>query len=399
MDAAKVNGINGHIGKYFNIAGDWQTWRDTDSVAEIPERLAQLTAAFFGVKGLLAGQPRLTGFLGVLIGVHALEHVTGAGATMLARLYGRGRPAGAYRGVTIRQGQGKSSLARLANKVTGRAAVRGDSFYFFEAGRTWHSQTATLQLKDEERTLTAIRSYSIPHREYYFDRAVAPQNVVDLVKGDLAPDSLPGFIGSVNELEDASGALGNLKRLFFAANWLLLDPGERDSGSLEADTVDYQALVKGLSTARSRPAADQPGAWARPIELRERGYSASRGTRQPLGASYTGPRPVTIKTTGPAAAPSPIPRAGLGQTPLTSARSIFGGGGRQTIKIDGQARPLVVRRIVKGVFSGQDKADAAWYDEGSGTWRMIVDDEQRAQIARAVNAGDLQVDRPGDWPL
>ena len=65
MDAAKVNGINGHIGKYFNIASDWQTWRDTDSVAEIPERLAQLTAAFFGVKGLLA--PILFGALAVVL--------------------------------------------------------------------------------------------------------------------------------------------------------------------------------------------------------------------------------------------------------------------------------------------------------------------------------------------
>jgi len=392
-----VNGINGHIGKYFNIAGDWQTWRDTGSVAEIPERLAQLTAAFFGVRGLLEGAPRLTGFLGVIIGVHALEHVTGATATMLTRLYGRGRPVGTYRGVTIRQGRGQSPLARLANKVTGRETVTSDSFYFFESGRTWHRQTSTILMKDEARTLTTIRSYSIPHREYYFDRAVAPQNVVDIVKGDLEPDSLPGFIGSVNELEDVTGTLGNLKRAFFAANWLLIDPGERDGGSLEADAVDYQALVKGISPTRHRKETEPAGQSARPLEIRERGYSASRGGRQPWGTSYPSARPVTLRTTG--IDPKPMPLAGLNRRDPIPTTSIFGDGARQTIKIDGQERPLVVRRIVKGIFSVQDKADAAWYDEGSGTWRMIIDDDQRARIATAVNAGDLKVDRPGDWPL
>ncbi len=385
MDAARVNGINGHFAKYMNVAGDWKTWRDVDDPHQIPERFAQLTAAFFGVKGLLDGRPTVSGVLGIIISVHALEHITGAAATMLARGYVRGQPLGAYRGVTLRRGPGQAPLARLVNQVTGRQTVQTDSLYFFESGRTWHSQTITVPLGDEERTLTTVRSYSIPHREYYFDRPVAPQNVVDIVKGDLDPDSLPGFIGSVNELEDLTVTAGAIKRAFFVANWLLLDPGERDGGGLEAEAVDYQALVKGIPPADRRPEAGrEPGSPS--IEINRR-----RAPGPP--PVYPTMRPVDASRTAPGAIPVP----GLGQGAYGA--DLFGRKRPQTVRIGGQDRPLVIRRVVKGVFSGQDRADAAWYDADLGRWRIIDDDDTRSRIAGAVAAGDLHISPGSDWPF
>ena len=239
--ASRRNGIMGQASKYLNTLGNWSTYRDLNSVEDIPERIGQVTTAFFGLEGLgKNGFPRLAGILGAVMAVHALEQVTGAGVTFGARLLGRGEPIGKDRGIILRQSPLTPRMAGAVNRLTGGRLLNAKGYYFFESGRTWHSQTATVQVGDTPKTLTHVRSYSVPSREYYFDRELSPQTVIDVVKGDRDPDTVPGFIGSVNELENVT-ALGGLKRAFFAANWLLIDEGERDEGG--PGFVDYDALV------------------------------------------------------------------------------------------------------------------------------------------------------------
>lgn len=394
-DAAKRNGLSGQVSRYLNTVGSWSTYRDLGGVEEVPERLAQVTAAFFGLKGLLAGRPQLTGILGVIIGLHALEQVTGSTITFGMRLLARGRPLyQPYRGITLRQSPFTPRVARLVNRLSGGRVSDSQGYYFFQGGRTWHYQALTLELADETRTLAVLRSFSIPHREFFFDRAIPPDDSINLALGDRDPDTIPGYIGSVNEFEDATGAIGNLKRVFFVANWLLVDPGERDSGGgAAADIVDYDALVKGLP-----PGGQDQG---QKINVR----TAPRG-----GTVYTTGSRHYPSTTPVRPTPSPILRpAGppMQATRTTTEQTAYGANlfapgdrpARQTVEVDGQVRPLVIRRLMTDPLSGRRRAEAAYYDETLGQWRLIDDTAAREQIAAQVEAGQLALDPSGAWPF
>ena len=171
-DASKRNGLAGQVSNYLSTLGSWNTYRDLGSVEEIPERVAQVTAAFLGVKGFIEGHPRLTGVLGAIIGVHALEQVTGGLATTGMRLYARGRPVASYRGLLIRQSPFTPRQARLLDRLTGRRVRAANGYYFFESGKTWHCQSLTVTVGDTPKTFTRIQSFSLPQREYFFDRPV-----------------------------------------------------------------------------------------------------------------------------------------------------------------------------------------------------------------------------------
>ena len=114
---ARRNGVMGQVSKYLNTLGNWSTYRDLNSVEDIPERVGQVTAAFFGLEGLgKNGFPKLAGILGTVMAVQALEQVTGAGVTFGARLLGRGEPVGKYRGIILRQ---SPLTPRMAASVCG----------------------------------------------------------------------------------------------------------------------------------------------------------------------------------------------------------------------------------------------------------------------------------------
>ena len=266
---AARNAVLTHTGRYLDTLGSWSTYRDLSSLEEIPARLAQVTYTFTGLAGLAEGRPHLSGLLGVVIAVHALEQVTGGLATAGMALAGRGQPLARYRGVLIRRSP-FSRWAHLLSHLPGLRVLAATGYYFVESGRTWHCQSVTLELAESLRTLTRVRSLSLPHREHFFDRpltlnneagetqigddatsrSVSVQRVIDTVMGDEDPGNIPGYIGSTNEFENASG-LGGIKRTFFAANWFLVDESERDLPS-GPNFVDYDALVQG------RPPGSRP---------------------------------------------------------------------------------------------------------------------------------------------
>ena len=104
--AAARNGIFGQVSRYLNTVGSWSTYRDLNSVEDIPERLGQVTGAFFGLEGLSkGGVPKVAGILGAIMAVQTLEQVTGAG-------------------VNVGTTQPVSSMPRSASKVTNRKSVR-----------------------------------------------------------------------------------------------------------------------------------------------------------------------------------------------------------------------------------------------------------------------------------
>ena len=390
------NGILSQVHRYLNTLGSWSSYRDLNRPEEIPQRLANLTTAFFGLDGLTGnGLPKVTGILGAIMAVHALEQVSGSLATFGIRLLLRGEPLDQYRGIVLRRSPVTPRTARALGWLIGSRLVDAEGVYFFESGRTWHSQTVTVALWETRRTLTHLRSLSLPYREFYFDREVAPQTLVDLVKGSRAPDSIPGFIGSVNELETIT-SLGYLKRAFFAANWLLIEPG--DDGS--PGPVDYGALIRGKppgsgglgSSGYSRPLAPLPfsgpgagrpgSSW--PSTTHYAPAVSTHPTRLPDAANGTSravplwpnPEPVTVSVPPPADEPYLRIKARY-QTP------------------DGRYHPLLIRGITTHPITLVKKADAIYYDGQTRRWYEIVDDEARLALAKEVEAGTLNV--TADW--
>ncbi|MBE7556709.1 MAG: hypothetical protein HS126_37135 [Anaerolineales bacterium] len=71
---------------------------------------------------------------------------------------------------------------------------------------------------------------------------------------------------------------------------------------------------------------------------------------------------------------------------------------RDRIRIGNKDYPLVVKRVLMAPFSGGRKADAVYYDDELNQWREVVDEEDRVNLAKAVDEGRLSVVDPNDWP-
>jgi hypothetical protein len=346
----------------------------------------------------------VAGVLGAIIGVHALEKATGGVATTGMRLYARGRPVAGYRGIMIRKSPFTPRAVRALNRLTGGRVLEANGYYFFEGGRTWHAQSTTFRVGDEPRTLTRVQSFSIPQREYYFDRPVTVpgdrepaegektipiQRVIDTVKGDEEPDAIPGFIGSVNELEGVT-PLRSLKRSMFAANWLLVDPGERDGG--DSEYVDYDALVRG-----AKPGSGGVYQVTRPVSPSSAGSYWPSTTRIPIRMTSTAePGQPVSSTPNPQAQPygANLFRSGPNQSSSLPPAERY----KDRIRISNRDYPLAVKRLVRSPVSGQVKADAVYYDSDRSRWREVVEDEDRINLARAVQEGRISVVDQADWP-
>ncbi|HEX9923688.1 MAG TPA: hypothetical protein VGD99_13605 [Anaerolineae bacterium] len=426
-NAASRNGIWGQVSRYLNTVGSWSTYRDLQSLDEIPGRVEQLTGAFFGLGG--GRLPRLASLLGVIIGVHALEQGTAAVATSGMRLVARGQPLAKYRGVIVRRSPLTGRLAPALNRVTGGRLQQATGYYFHEAGRTWHCQSFTVDIKGTPRTLTHIRSFSLPHREHFFDRpltlgngaeealpigddgaerSVSIQRVIDTIMGDEDPGAIPGYIGSTNELENATGVLGGFKRVLFAANWFLVDESERDLPPAGPDFVDYDALVEGRPPGQSgggyyqvtRPGGPDRGAPGSVYGSRAttaRWPSTTRGTVIPVrttGETSSRPYGAQLFRSGPQPTPAASSSTRSGQVYADPYEQIKA----RYQAPNGQHYPLIVKRLMLNPITQTEKAEAVFYNGELKKWREIVEDDAREALAREVRAGRLTVSTEEKWP-
>jgi hypothetical protein len=238
--------------------------------------------------------------------------------------------------------------------------------------------------------------------------------VIDLVKGDRAPDSIPGFIGSVNELETIT-SLGHIKRAFFAANWLLIDEGERDDGG--PGDVDYDAFIKGYPPSGGasyggggltggssyRPLSPSPSSGSGGYHP---GPHGRQGNNWPSATSQV--RRSSIGLNSPVVAnrnftSRPIPLRPVHEPVATSTSNDNPPPPDEPylrIKAryqapDGHLYPLLIQAITTNPVTMVKKANAVYYDSATRRWREITDDQARISLAQEVEAGNLKV--TADW--
>jgi hypothetical protein len=373
--AARLNGIMGWTNRYLSALGTPDLYRDVTGLAQIPGRIGEITEAALGLRGLvtedglLKRQPAIIGgAMAFVLATHALEQGTGAVATAGMRLGARGKPFGRHRGVILRESPFTPKFARAVNRLTGGRLLEAEGYYFFSSGRTWHSQTLAAQVGDMKKTLTKVRSLGVPWREYYFDRSVAPDNVVDVVKGDLDPDTIPGYIGATTPVENIT-PLGQFKRALFVASWFLIDEGERDEGG-GWPRVDYRALMDGgeQSASGKLSSAKQNGSgW--PSTSGGGIYSYDRG-----GLQFYNPAPrQTIPTRS---YPSPYRP---GDKPLGVDYTV-----------NGLACPVEVSSIVIDPKTRRELAVAKYWEPRlpSPGWKEIIDKDVRAELVQREEVRD-----------
>ncbi|GIK42136.1 MAG: hypothetical protein BroJett011_59690 [Chloroflexota bacterium] len=405
-NAALRNGIFGWSSQYLNILGSWSTWKDVKSIEDIPERIAQLTATMLGIKGLIEGHPYIAGAMGILIASQVLEKASAGFVTTGARLFLRGEPLVLYRGILIRKSPIEPHTTKFWNAVTGGNVLASRGYYFFEGGHTWHCQSVTVQVGDTPKTMTQVRSYSIPYREFYFDRPVyipgvdpdpeegertiSIQRVVDTVMADENPDLIPGFIGYTNPLENLT-VLGHGKRLLFFANWLTVDEGERDVG--RGDFVDYEALIKGVAPGSST----QPSGGDYYVVKKSNGSAGNNAglpQMKPLVNLNAYTTPAYATSTPPSSQPYGI---NLFSSAATKPPKQLSSIPYKYVDEDQKEHPLIIKRVTKQLNGGY-RADAIYYDEGIQRWREVTDDEDKEAIAQKVITGEWQKTPESEWP-
>jgi hypothetical protein len=392
-DAARRNGISGYVSRYLNTITNWSTYQDLGRVEDIPQRMLDVTARFFGIMS----DGRVRGVFALLIGTHLVEQITGALFTMAVRLAWRGKPFGRYRGITLRQSPLAPTSGRMQNVLLRGRVIESKGFYFHEAGRTWHCNVATYRVGDTPKTLTYIKSLSVPNREYFFDRELPPQDVVDLALGDKDPDTIPGYIGATNEIDGLLHFVRGIKHTMYFANWLLVDDTERDAGS---EIVDYGGFGGGparfnASSSPGNGAPSSPGnGWS---GTGKGGYGGYRNPNyDDWGRSYRwyGPqvtatdRPASEGYGGPPEARDNPVDPGLFVGSLWDQNG--NGHAKQTIQLrDGREVPLSIHSI-QVTPDGRRLAEAYYYLNNQ--WWSVKDEGVREQLARDVVQGKLQTD-------
>ena len=381
-NAARRNGIGGYLSRYLNTLTNWTTYRDVSDVADIPQRVLEVASQFFGLDG------RIRGVFGLMIATHLIEGFTGAVATAAARLTLRGRPFGRYRGITLRQSPLSPRIGAAQNRLLRGRVIGSKGFYFHESGRTWHSHTATYRVGDTPKTLTHIQSLSWPNREYFFDRELAPQDVVDLALGDRDPDTIPGFIGACNEIDGVIGITKSLKRLFYFGNWLLVDETERDAGAEIVDYGDFRGGPGGSAGMPGPSPSPSPGGGGSGYG----GYYNPRYSDRPdWSHSYRRYGSQGYASDMEPGDGSDYPDYRVNPRDFVGSLWETGRNGRpkQTIYLAGREVPVRIRGI-RLAPDGRRLADA-WYYRNN-MWHRILDERIQAQIAQDVAQGILEVE-------
>ena len=388
--AARRNGITGYASRYLNTIASWETYQDVGRIEDVPGRIVDVTSRFFG---LVDG--RIKGAFGLLIATHLVEQLTGAVATMAARTTLRGKPFGRYRGITLRESPVSPVVGRVQNVYLRGRVLETKGFYFHESGRTWHTHTATYRVGDTPKTLTHIVSLSFPNREYFFDRELPPQDVVDLALGDKDPDTMPGFIGSTNELDGVIGCTKAIKKTLYFGNWLLIDETERDAGDEVVDYGGFSGLPGGGGQGPARPYSGGGGGSGGST-----GGSTYGGYRNPAYGSTNANWNDSYRRFGSQGygVDNGQQEGGRPTDPSAFVGGLWGDGngkrGGQVIRVNGIERPLSIHSI-QIMPDGRRLAEAYYWQNNA--WYQVKDDQVREQLAQQVAQGQLHTDDAEIW--
>ena len=320
--AIKHNGAEAWLRRYLNGVSDWRTFL---SAGSLEKQAAGVTGTYFGAQALKSAA--------FLFGVHLSQQVSASAASLVLRTWVRGSRLADHRGIAIRQFQPltlrrpdaqtqklgrewrifwtfsglKSALTRAGHTVQVH-----DHYFFTEGGRSWLCYTLRFPTREPnraDRALTVLTLLGFPNKGYYLDRTLPFNTAVDLTRGHVNADSVPGFIGDVNELDILMPLIRLAKLALYGLNWYLVDPEERDGPA--PDVAGYNNLIPPTG---SQGSGKTRASW----RVKSRAARRSPGRAAPPASwyGYVGQQPGSGWNAPP---PSPAPPAQTSFLPQNSA--------------------------------------------------------------------------------
>lgn len=134
----------------------------------------------------------------------------------------------------------KSSLTPLLNRgdalgtsrLTGQHIRSSEGVMFQSNGKTWHRGTTVLKMPEGERTVTHLRSLTLPSHSYYFNRPLSDEQTVGLATGKAKAEEVTGFVGQVSPTEGLAPGWAETKRSLILAqiHFGRMNPKKRGQG-------------------------------------------------------------------------------------------------------------------------------------------------------------------------
>ncbi|MCP4362719.1 MAG: hypothetical protein GY796_32340 [Chloroflexi bacterium] len=88
------------------------------------------------------------------------------------------------------------------SNVIGRREVKSSTGVMFKTrGRTWYKGTIKFKVGQGNRTITHLKSLSLPNTSYYFSRPVSNKDAVGIAAGRIKAETVPGYVGRVTKTE------------------------------------------------------------------------------------------------------------------------------------------------------------------------------------------------------
>lgn len=172
---------------------------------------------------------------GLAAGVAAAAAVKpGTEEKTLAQVKKRGKPAEVHFSQTRLTGL----LNRGDRLVSGRNVVSSDgSLVQTGRGNLWHRGTTVLKTGQGEQTVTHLRSLALPPASHYFNRSLSDAETAELVTGQAKAHKLPGYIGTIGEMEQLSPGWAQAKRamILTRAHWPAPSPSPESRWTIKQE--------------------------------------------------------------------------------------------------------------------------------------------------------------------
>ena len=104
-------------------------------------------------------------------------------------------------------------LNRQDRLLSSRQVVSSDGdVVHAQGGAAWHRGTTVVRTPGGERTITHLRSLSLPSNGYYFDRRLSDEEVATIVTGQGKSHQMAGYVGAVSAMENLAPGWAHTKR-------------------------------------------------------------------------------------------------------------------------------------------------------------------------------------------
>jgi hypothetical protein len=112
----------------------------------------------------------------------------------------------------------KSHLTGMLNRLDVIGSIKSKNIAKSEGlmikmkDKTWHRGTVVVKMPAGKRTISHLQSLKTPAEHHFFERKISGEQAAGIAGGQVEPEAVPGYVGSISEKESLSPAWAHAKR-------------------------------------------------------------------------------------------------------------------------------------------------------------------------------------------